>query len=350
MRIVSHFNIIEINKNSVMKYIFWFFVAMFFIAFLTKNERSNYSYTPSEPSCENKAPLYQPQHYYSQKQYPISTEPQIQIENPKKSKKKSSSKQHFDEYDHQNDMPSWAIQVNNSRFDWEKHMRESEKMMNELMQKSRLNDVDRERQHRETSARLEAMLDQLNSDWITSSKNYPTTAYLQTYSNQVPSTSIWSSPSATTVPSYSYTPSNTETYSINGTEYFTNETYSTTGQPKVKRSAAAKNQFLRNKGYSETPDGYEVDHIIPLSQGGSDTPDNMQLLTVEQHRLKTARERRNTSSSDLPSSYFSTPTTPSIYSTPSTTLSNSNHVIHTGSRGGQYYINSNGNKTYIKKN
>lgn len=25
------------------------------------------------------------------------------------------------------------------------------------------------------------------------------------------------------------------------------------------------------------------------------------------------------------------------------------HTIQTGSRGGQYYINSNGNKTYVKK-
>jgi 5-methylcytosine-specific restriction endonuclease McrA len=334
-----------------MKYIFWFFVAMFFIAFLTKNERSNYSYTPSKPSYGNQTPSYQPQNYYPQKQYPISsTEPQIQAEKPKKSKKKSASKKQFDEYDYQTDLPPWARQGSNSNFDWEKHMRESEKRMNELMKNSRFNDIDWEKQHREASARLEAMLNQRNSDWSTSSRNHPTTTYPQTYSHQVPSTSIWSSPSTTTVPSYSYTPSNTGTYTVNGTEYFTNETYSTTGQPKVKRSAAAKNQFLRSKGFSETPDGYEVDHIIPLSQGGSDTPDNMQLLTVEQHRLKTARERANTSSTGLPSSYFSTPTTPSIYSTPSTTLPNSNPVIHTGPRGGQYYINSNGNKTYIKKN
>ena len=27
----------------------------------------------------------------------------------------------------------------------------------------------------------------------------------------------------------------------------------------------------------------------------------------------------------------------------------SGHTIHTGSRGGQYYINSNGNKTYVPK-
>ena len=40
--------------------------------------------------------------------------------------------------------------------------------------------------------------------------------------------------------------------------------------------------------------------------------------------------------------YAATPT----YSAPSYSSSNS---IHTGSRGGQYYINSNGNKSYINR-
>lgn len=49
------------------------------------------------------------------------------------------------------------------------------------------------------------------------------------------------------------------------------------------------------------------------------------------------------------SSSYSTPTynstyTPSTYSTPSYS---STQTIYTGSRGGQYYINSNGNKTYV---
>lgn len=55
------------------------------------------------------------------------------------------------------------------------------------------------------------------------------------------------------------------------------------------------------------------------------------------------------------SSSYSTPTysstyTPSTYSTPttySTPSYSSTQTIYTGSRGGQYYINSNGNKTYI---
>jgi len=160
------------------------------------------------------------------------------------------------------------------------------------------------------------------------------------------------------------------TYKIGSTEYIYGEYYSTTGKPKVVRNAANKKTFLKSKGYNSTPYGYEVDHIIPLSQGGSDAPYNMQLLTVSQHRAKTARERSNTSKTYTYSSYkssnsyysqplpkykrasyskssYRTPT----YSKPSySSYSKSTRTIHTGSRGGRYYINSNGNKTYVKRN
>lgn len=62
---------------------------------------------------------------------------------------------------------------------------------------------------------------------------------------------------------------------------------------------------------------------------------------------------RTSSTYSTPSSYssssYSTPTysstyTPSTYSTPSYSSGN---TIYTGPRGGQYYINSNGNKTYV---
>jgi hypothetical protein len=157
-----------------------------------------------------------------------------------------------------------------------------------------------------------------------------------------------------------------DTYSIGSTEYYFNQTYSTTGKPMVKRSASNKTAFLKSNGYSSTPYGYEIDHIVPLSQGGSDDPSNMQLLSVQQHRAKTARERSSSSSnsyfpSSSATSTYRVPSTPSIpavsrstysypssYSTPSTS-SSSTRVLQTGSRGGTYYINSNGNKTYVKK-
>lgn len=336
-----------------MKYIFGLFIAICVIASLTRNERIDYAYqtTPSY-SQRNYTQSYQPpQKYYSpQKQVPVVPQWQVQTEKPIKAKNKFHQK-FSDDYYYQSEIPTWVNQ--DGDIDWEKLDRESEKRMQEIMKNSRFNEVDWEKERREASARFDEILRRQNTTWENSSRNSLVTTYPQTYLTQTPSSNPWTNPSNSTganVPNYSHTPSGYETYTINGTEYYNNEIYSTTGKPKVKRSMAMRNQFLRSKGYTEAPDGYEVDHIIPLSQGGSDTPDNMQLLTVEQHKLKTARERANTSSTGFPSSYFSTPSTPSIYSTSSITLPNSSPVIHTGPKGGQYYINSNGNKTYIKKN
>ena len=141
-----------------------------------------------------------------------------------------------------------------------------------------------------------------------------------------------------------------ETYTVGSTEYYYNQTYSTTGKQKVKRSEANKKEFLRSKGYDSTPYGYEIDHIIPLSQGGTDDPSNMQLLTIEQHKRKTARERSTTTTygNGTPrySNYSNTTKAPSYYSTNSNTQT---RTTYTGPNGGSYYYNSKGNKTYVKK-
>lgn len=135
-----------------------------------------------------------------------------------------------------------------------------------------------------------------------------------------------------------------ETYRVGSTEYYHGQTYSTTGKPLVKRSAANKAAFLRSKGHDSVPVGYEVDHIIPLSEGGSDDPSNMQLLTIDAHNRKTARERASNSNSTYqPTSY----TTSSTYTSPNY-IDSGNKTIYTGPNGGKYYINSNGNKTYLK--
>lgn len=65
------------------------------------------------------------------------------------------------------------------------------------------------------------------------------------------------------------------------------------GYAKVERSDSAKHQFLREHGLTRIPPGMNIDHIRPLSQGGSDTPSNMQLLSAEAHHQKTAAERRH---------------------------------------------------------
>ncbi|MFT3964132.1 HNH endonuclease signature motif containing protein [Propionivibrio sp.] len=38
--------------------------------------------------------------------------------------------------------------------------------------------------------------------------------------------------------------------------------------------------------------GYQIDHVLPLKCGGPDRPDNMQWLTIEEHKAKTRREAR----------------------------------------------------------
>src|SRR5690606_5286227 len=129
-----------------------------------------------------------------------------------------------------------------------------------------------------------------------------------------------------------------DTYKVGKTEYYYNKTYSTTGKPMVKRSEANKAAFLRNLGYSSTPYGYEIDHIKPLSQGGTDDPSNMQLLTKTQHARKTASERTGRSNytyntypvfkSNSTSTYNNTSDN---YYTPTTyKANNSRRPIHTG--------------------
>lgn len=139
------------------------------------------------------------------------------------------------------------------------------------------------------------------------------------------------------------------TYQIGKTAYYTGQYYSTTGLPKVKRSEANKREFLKSKGLTEIPYGYEIDHIVPLHKGGTDDPSNMQLLTIGQHARKTARERASSSTNSWSSpTYQSAPKVSQQPSYPSSSTSIGGRTIYTGKRGGKYYINSNGNKTYIK--
>jgi len=58
------------------------------------------------------------------------------------------------------------------------------------------------------------------------------------------------------------------------------------------RSEEAKQKFLRQHHLKRVPPGYEIDHTVPLSEGGSDTPANMELLTKSAHHAKTAAEAK----------------------------------------------------------
>ncbi len=56
----------------------------------------------------------------------------------------------------------------------------------------------------------------------------------------------------------------------------------------IVRDIAMRDEFLANFGYEGVPEGYEVHHIIPLSEGGTDSPENMVLLPKEVHDQVTA--------------------------------------------------------------
>ena len=59
-----------------------------------------------------------------------------------------------------------------------------------------------------------------------------------------------------------------------------------------KRDPEVVERFLKKEGLKKVPKGKEVDHKVPLEDGGSDTVRNLQLLTNKQHANKTAREAR----------------------------------------------------------
>ncbi|MGS2761256.1 HNH endonuclease signature motif containing protein [Sinomicrobium sp. M5D2P9] len=149
-----------------------------------------------------------------------------------------------------------------------------------------------------------------------------------------------------------------ETYKQDNTEYYSDRYYTTTGKPMVKRSEANKRKFLASKSLTEVPEGYEIDHIIPLSEGGTDDPENMQLLTIAEHREKMAKERAGRSKSTYPvtqRTYYTSSTYPNTSSPGKVTTTSGSagtdsegRTLYRGSRGGMYYINKNGNKVYVK--
>jgi hypothetical protein len=60
---------------------------------------------------------------------------------------------------------------------------------------------------------------------------------------------------------------------------------------RIKRSASARNEFMKQTGYPKGRKGYIVDHIVPLECGGADIPSNMQWQTVSEAKIKDRTER-----------------------------------------------------------
>ena len=63
------------------------------------------------------------------------------------------------------------------------------------------------------------------------------------------------------------------------------------GNGRIKRSAVAKREFMKQTGYPSGRKGYVVDHIVPLECGGADAPSNMQWQTVAEAKIKDRTER-----------------------------------------------------------
>jgi hypothetical protein len=61
--------------------------------------------------------------------------------------------------------------------------------------------------------------------------------------------------------------------------------------PRAQRSGAARQEFERQTGYANGRPGFIVEHIVPLSCGGTDTPGNMEWLTLAEARRKNQSER-----------------------------------------------------------
>lgn len=59
-----------------------------------------------------------------------------------------------------------------------------------------------------------------------------------------------------------------------------------------KRKSSTKQRWLKAHGLNKVPNGYVLDHKIPLSQGGTDTLWNLHLIKKKTHTGKTAREAR----------------------------------------------------------
>lgn len=60
---------------------------------------------------------------------------------------------------------------------------------------------------------------------------------------------------------------------------------------RIARNSRAVREFKRTVPQPQDCHRCEVDHIVPLHRGGSDTPGNLQWLPRDVHTDKTRRER-----------------------------------------------------------
>jgi len=59
-----------------------------------------------------------------------------------------------------------------------------------------------------------------------------------------------------------------------------------------KRKTSTIRRFLKKRGLKKVPRGKQIDHKIPLSEGGSDSLRNLRLIKKKTHKRKTKKEIR----------------------------------------------------------
>ena len=59
-----------------------------------------------------------------------------------------------------------------------------------------------------------------------------------------------------------------------------------------KRKTSTIQRFLKKRGLKKVPRGKQIDHKIPLSEGGSDSLRNLRLIKKKTHKRKTKKEIR----------------------------------------------------------
>jgi hypothetical protein len=62
---------------------------------------------------------------------------------------------------------------------------------------------------------------------------------------------------------------------------------------KIYRDYAAVREFKRTHPKPDDGQAYDVDHIKPLTQGGTDTPSNMRWVLTSEHRTKNGRPKKS---------------------------------------------------------
>jgi hypothetical protein len=64
------------------------------------------------------------------------------------------------------------------------------------------------------------------------------------------------------------------------------------GQVRIERLTSTWIDYMDQTGYPDGRPGYAIDYINSLACGGADSVSNLQWLTIEEHWIKTASERK----------------------------------------------------------